>query len=1179
MAVEEATEAERRIAMQHLVRNILIVLLVLSVCVASIFPASENLRRGKDLAGGVSLIYEVDLEPGDDSSEVIGNMIEVLKERVDPEGLFEISFVQQGRDRIEVTMPLPTEEVKRLRAEFEGELAELGLRSISERELERVLRSDAEVRARDIEALTGDDETLRSLVEAAAEAFDAAQEARRLYEQAVERGAAEEEQQVLLRSAGSAQIAYEEARDAALAASVDVEEVERALNLSSEGRRIRNDETGEVTELPSARALAIQRLKTNHPMAAEKIDRVVEAHDRYLANRRGLDDPNDLKRLLRGAGVLDFRIAVTTEEGHPELERLREDLLEKGPRLARASDARWFPIEDPSTWYETVQQAEALAANPEAYFAARGLIGAERDGVYYLLLYDAPGLALTETMGEWSVTDAFATTDQFGRPAIGFRMDAQGGRLLGDLTGANLGNPMAVLLDGKVYTAPTLQGRITRQGQITGNFPQREINYIKRTLAAGSLQARLSENPISEEVLGPELGADNLRKGFTSAVIALIAVAAFMLLYYFGSGGIAVFALLCNAVIILGAMSLNRAAFTLPGIAGIVLTFGMAVDANVLIYERIREELEAGLDLKTSVRLGYQKVLSTIVDANVTNLIICFVLYYTATVEIRGFAITLGIGIVATLFSALFVTRIIFTVLVEVMEVRRFPQLPTVVPALQRALTPRIDWLRGRPLFLVFSAILLSIGFGMIFMQRGELLGHQFRGGTQVEITLRESEEAGGSLLKTRQDVVDRLQAHIEQLEAPTEERDQSLINLSRAEVLPMSPEADGVTAGAFRIRTTVQDSELVRETIVAALGDWLDIRPALEFDGSDQPLDVAPVRPILSSSLGESIGRGDVDIPVEEHLGGVAIVLDNLEPPVPAEGLRTRIDQLAQQAVFEDAARHSRELIVIEGTGEAVRAAVVVASDEAISVFDDEERWRNEVAAPEWRLVQEALTDTTTLAGTQSFSGQIAATFRARAIVAVLMSFLGILIYIWVRFGSLRYSLAAIAALAHDVIAVVGLIALAEILYESAPQLAGKLLIEPFKIDLGLIAALLTIIGYSLNDTIVILDRIRENRGKLAYASREVVNSSINQCMSRTLMTSTTTLLAVLIMYIFGGEGIRSFTYALLCGVLVGTYSTVAVAAPLVWTRRIPKAAQKPERTPVRGPEPLPGTDPDRPA
>jgi len=1159
--------------MQHLVRNILIVLVVLGVCGVSIFPPSEKLRRGKDLAGGVSLIYEVDLQPGDDSDEVIGNMIEVLKERVDPEGLFEISFVQQGRDRVEVTMPLPTEEVKRLRSEYEAELAELAEHSISERELERVLRSDESVRERDIQALVGGNETLLELVQAAAEAFDAAQEARRLYDQAVQDGASAEEQEVLLRAAGSAQIAYEESRDAALAASVDADEVERALNLSGEGRTIRDDETGEVAQLPSPRALAIQRLKASHPTAAEQIDEVVAAHDRFLANRRGLDDPNDLKRLLRGAGVLNFRIAVTTERGHPELERLREDLQEKGPRLSRASDARWFPIEDPSTWYETVQQARSMAANPSGYFAARGLIGAERDGVYYLLLYDTPGLAITETMGEWSVSDAFITQDQFGRPAIGFRMDAQGARLLGDLTGANLGEPMAVMLDGKVYTAPTLQGRITRQGQITGNFPQRELNYIKRTLAAGSLQARLGEEPISQEVLGPELGADNLRKGFTSTVIALIAVAAFMTLYYFSSGAIAVFALLCNAIIILGAMSLNRAAFTLPGIAGIVLTFGMAVDANVLIYERIREELEAGADLKTAVRLGYQKVLSTIVDANVTNLIVCFVLYYTATVEIRGFAITLGIGIVATLFSALFVTRLIFTILVEGLGVKSMPQLPTLWRGLQKFLTPNIDWLRGRPAFLVISAILLSIGFGMIFIQRDEMLGHQFRGGTQVEVDMAITDE-GDRLTVTRQDVVDRLQQHIDELEPESVELEQALTDLSRAEVLPMSPEADGVTASAFRIRTTVQDSELVRETIVAALGDWLDVRPALEFEGAGEPLDLAPVRPILSADLGESIGRADVSIPVDEYLGGVAIVLDNIEPPAPAEGMRTRIQQLAQQSVFADAARHSRELLIIEGTEQGVRSAVLLAADDAISVFDDEERWRNEVAAPEWRLVQEALTNTTTLAGGQSFSGQIAATFRARAIVAVLLSFMGILIYVWVRFGSLRYSLAAIAAIAHDVIAVVGLIALAEIFYEAAPQLAGKLLIEPFKIDLGLIAALLTIIGYSLNDTIVILDRIRENRGKLAYASREVVNTSINQCMSRTLMTSSTTLVAVAIMYVFGGEGIRSFTYALLCGVVVGTYSTIAIASPLVWTKRIPKSAQKPQRTPVRGPEPLPGSD-----
>ncbi len=243
----------------------------------------------------------------------------------------------------------------------------------------------------------------------------------------------------------------------------------------------------------------------------------------------------------------------------------------------------------------------------------------------------------------------------------------------------------------------------------------------------------------------------------------------------------------------------------------------------------------------------------------------------------------------------------------------------------------------------------------------------------------------------------------------------------------------------------------------------------------------------------------------------------------------------------------------MLEGTNDEVRDAVILVADEDLNYFENESVWRADMQDLEWRLTRDALTEVTTLASVQSFSSIVASDFQGKAIVSVVLSLMLILIYIWVRFGNVRYSFAAIVALFHDVLTVVGLIALAEIIYdhESLQPVANSLLLEPFKIDLNLVAALLTIIGYSLNDTIIIMDRIRENRGKLSYASKEVVNLSINQTISRTIVTSGTTLLAVGILYIFGGEGVHGFAFALLMGVLIGTYSSVAVAAPLVWSRK----------------------------
>ncbi|RMH26851.1 MAG: protein translocase subunit SecD [Planctomycetota bacterium] len=1144
--------------MQHLVRNTLIVILILALCGVSIFPPEKTLRRGRDLAGGVSLIYSVEVAPGEDESQVIDSTIEVLKERVDPNGLFEISFVRQGRNRIEVTMPLPTDRVRQLRETFEAELARLDDLAITSDDLDRALRMAPDDRAREIERLAGGDEQRLALLTAAAEAQDAARQARAAYEEAVESGAEQAVLEELLSAAGAAVAAADEARDAVLAAAVDPADVRLALELSDQEKKI-PDGQGGVTVVPSPRDRALERLKTDHPAAAEQIDRVVRAFEAYRAESRGLDDPADLIRLLQGAGVLTFRIAVSPDE-IPNEQEMRAVLAEQGPRASTGQPMRWFEIDDISTWYSSADQQRALEADPAGYFRGRELIGAERDGVYYLLLHDDPSLRMTPAEGNWSIASAFRTVDELGRPAVGFQMDAVGANLLGRLTGANIDKPMAVLLDDKVYSAPNLLGRISSNGIIQGEFSSQEITYLVRTLNAGSLQAKLSPQPLSMNVIGPQLGADNVRQGFTASVVALVAVAAFMVFYYFGSGLIAVIALLSNAVIILGIMALARAAFTLPGIAGVVLTFGMAVDANVLIYERIREELDAGADLRTAVRLGYQKVVSTIMDANITNLIVCGVLYAVATQEVKGFAVTLGIGIVATLFSALFITRLVFTLLLEKVGVRRMPQLPMVVPAIQRLLSPNVNWLRLRPAFLVISTAYVGLGLFMIYHQREEMLDTEFRGGTAITVRLKAEDPDGPGgrpptqLVRARQEIEDLIHPIGESADPGS-----PLAPLRNAEIIPVNPQADGVTSDQFIIKTTATEQRAVVDSIVRSLADLIDTRPPLRFDGMDaEDLAQAPVYRIVDGRLGENIGRPEVRTDVADFVGGVAIVFGNLDPPPTLQNIERRLEQMRAQADFADLLGRPNRVIVIDGSPERVQTAAVVVLDPEVTLFDDPGRWRTEVAEPEWRLARAALTETTTLAGVQSFSPAIAQTFKAKAVVAVLLSFLGIGLYIWIRFGSLRYSLAAVVALVHDVLTTVGLIAIAEVIYEQAPGLAAALLIEPFKINLGLIAALLTIIGYSLNDTIVILDRIRENRGKLAYASASVVNTSINQTISRTVITSGTTLIAVLIMYMLGGPGIRDFTYALICGVVVGTYSSIAVAAPLVYSKKKPPMAHR---------------------
>lgn len=1145
--------------MGKLIVRVILVAGVIAFFAGAFQPPEKKLRLGKDLSGGVSLIYAVNIRPSD-GPDALDRVMQVLKDRVDPTNSLDITFVAQGRDRIEVTMPAPSKKVKALKAAYEAQLDAIQAAEIRPDELERAMRLSPEERETEFKRLASGDQARMDLLKEAADAFDDARSLREAYDIQRRAGLVDEDALGDIRKQiVDAELLYDQKRKDVLGTSLKAEDVRWALSQSDRVIRKLDSKTGEAAELPSPRQRAIQRLREQAPGATEQLDKVIAAYEAYASERTSLDDPEDLKRLLRGAGVLDFRITVDPG-AHPEEDRLRRELQEKGPRNARASDARWFKINNIESWYDSVQQLEALSRAPAAFFSSRNYVVEEFDGEYYMLCWDTHGNRLLGSQGNWEVATASQGSDQLGRPAINFIMNARGAKLLGELTRPHVGDRMAVLLDDQVYTAPVLRSKISRTGQISGDFSQDEIRYIVQVLVAGSLQSKLSPEPISQSTIGPDLGLDNLRSGLKAGLWALVAVSAFMIVYYFVSGGIAVIALGCNAVLILGAMALNHAAFTLPGIAGIILTFGMAVDANVLIYERIREELRGGADARAAVRIGYQRALSSIVDGNVTNLIVCVVLGYTGTQEIKGFAITLGIGVVATLFAALVVSRLIFTVLLEVFGWRRISMLPMALPFIERALRPKINWLRLRWVFVAVSTVYVTFGLFMVALRGNHMLDNEFRGGTQVTIQFKHTPDGSGRLTMTRREVQDRV------MEIADQADDESVLKILRtADVLPVDPQADGITSDRFKIKTVIEDQNVVKAAITSHFADMLEEKAALAFKGYEggdvlPPLRDAPVYRVLTGNLGEVIDRPEYRNDVSAYIGGVAILLDQIhlkgeglsKRPTLA-GIKVRLDKLRRQPEYSDTLTRQRDVLVLEGTRDAVQTAVILVRDENLTFLDDEQTWDTEVATREWKLTATALTQLTTLAEVQNFSATIAQTFRARAIVAVVLSFILISIYIWVRFGSMRYSLAAIIALLHDVLTAIGLIALAEIVYDNpATQgIAQSLGILPFKIDLSLIAAILTIVGYSLNDTIIIMDRIRENRGKLPYASGTTINSAINQTISRTIITSGTTFIATLILYIYGGEGVRAFSYALLIGVAVGTYSSIAVAAPLVWSRK----------------------------
>jgi SecD/SecF fusion protein len=1192
------------------------ILLVVGGCLLSVFPPQERIRLGRDLRGGVSLVYHVNVDPDDpDPQNTLEQVIAVLKQRVNPQGVLDISFSIVGRDRIEVVMPLPGERVLALRREYEdARQALLAAGRVPPGDLRRALEAGNASQRFGAQGERG--ARIRDLQDA----FDAYQSAVAALEQARREGRQGAELNALADAQASTGIIFEDLQALVLGMNLDAARVERALRLSTTPQPVLDESgkprldpaTGEPLKGPSPRDLELQSIKGDFADLSGPVDTLVTTWEAYAAQRTGFDDPEDLMRLLRGAGVLEFRIAVRA--GDPKgvnPEDLRRQLRERGPTGTDSTVARWFRINDLKQWYDSPEELQSLQADPIAFFVGNfDLVAAERDGEHFLLLYVVESRSLThEADRAWSVTGTALTVDNFGRNAVRFDLDETGGLLMRRLTANHINEPMAIVLDGEVYSAPRIQDAIGKSGIITGTFSEAELNYLIRVLAAGSLQARLTPDPIAMNTLGPSIGRDNLNRGLEACLIAIVAVALFMVAYYFFAGLVANAALLSNGIMIFGVMAMIDGTFTLPGLAGIALTMGMAVDANVLIYERIREELRTGeVDLRGAIKLGYARALSTILDANITTLVVGGVLYATATTEVRGFALTLCLGICATLFSALFMTRVFYLYYTEVGRARRLRMLPSVIPAVQRALEPRIDWMRLRMLFIPLSLVAVAASGALVAVRGVDIFDTEFRGG--VAVTMRTRALAAGEpgvegetrLLLPHVGpggVETRVQGLAGLLEpgGDPQDRNRLLAALHAAGVLDRGPQelppadrydtdpqllaakrilrsmgsASVLTVGRtrtiqgsvhgerFQIKVAapreVEEEKAISDVVVAAIvsefGGELDVTGPLDFRGAGEGRHAGYTYPVTEPSLGRNINRPRHTDPVEEYLGGVALVIEEIDPPTSPDGVARRIERMRAQPDF--AALVARKVGVF-GLDPAdplnpdlgYRSVAVCVLDPALAYGRvDLELWDSQLAAAEWGLVSSALQRQTSLEEVRSFSSAVAATLSAQAVVAVFLSLLGILIYIWIRFGSVRYSLAAIIALIHDVAIALGLLALTGWLAR-VPAFAA-LGIGQFRINLEVIAALLTIIGYSINDTIVILDRIRENRGKLPIPTADIVNRAINQTMSRTVLTAGTTIMALLVMYIAGGPGLRPFSFVMLGGLISGTYSSVAIAAPLV--------------------------------
>ncbi len=1049
-----------------------------------------NLKPGIDMVGGTSLLYEIKQPigyrppPGRTLAE---DVMESLKKRVDPNGLRNLIWRPQGENRLEIQIPASkrSEEASKARdayANARRALEQTNVRSGEVVAAVEELKGDAQTQR--LKQLAADDPKRLQLFAELTNAWHMIQSAHARQDAAAEAAA----------TAG-----YEKLKDQIEQTNVEVPALEEILD----------DE-------PAPRTAKLDELKkdaADYPARVAAINLFVTAYDQYSKVKGSIDDAAALKQMLRGSGVLEFHIVATADSGFPISQRevLVQRLHDKGPRVEAGDQVQWFQVDHPDA-----------GKNYEQW-----------NGKPYDLAWITPDKSMTNGPGidHWSLQEATRTQDPSRGAAVRFVFDAVGGKYFGDLTGNNKNHELAAILDGKIISEANIESRIGQEGILTGGgeggFDDAELAYLISTLNAGSLPAQLEDEPISERTVGPQLGEDNLKAGLLACGFGLAIVAVFLISYYYVAGVVATFAVFMNVALILGILAAFNATFTLPGIAGIVLTIGAAVDANVLIFERLREEQHRGLSLRMAMRNAYAQAASAIIDSNATTVITSIILIWLGSEEVKGFGLTLLIGLVSSLFTALFVTRTIFNVMIDRFNVRNLSSLPLTFPKWDRLLKPDIDWMKFVPFFVTLSAVLIVSGLTAFVVEAShhELLDIDFSSGTQVQFELKD------------QDAM-----NIAQLRAlfTSAHEDAALPSVSIQSV-----NNDNKT---YEIITPNQHPSDVREAVLRVVGSRIKTDLPSKFDHVGEPLENlvgSTIVPIMKLPL---VINGYTVDQAETYLGGAAIVLNNLNPPLKTGEIRDRIDRQRLQSQAEAETRyHDFTVVAPAGPDTPASTAIVLTADPTLPYDKDEAKWREDLVQPMWNLLNESLNKQAQLQKVNNFDAQVAADTQEAALMSLVLSSLVIMGYIWFRFGNLKYGTATVLAMIHDTALVVGAIGLSHWLVEFAPGLAKVLLVEPFRVNLTIVAAVLTIMSYSMIDTIVVFDRIRENRGKFGHLSRKIINDSINQTLSRTLLTCGTTIVTVAGMYVVGGPGIHGFTFVLLVGILVGTYSSIAIAAPIL--------------------------------
>ena len=749
----------------------------------------------------------------------------------------------------------------------------------------------------------------------------------------------------------------------------------------------------------------------------------------------GIKEPERVRKLLQGSANLEFWETYTLNEVYPTLQAL-DSRLAKGdaadttatdstkaekapatkgtaaqhPLLAKLAQIQGmapngcvvgYAVATDTAAINAMMQSEAAkAVLPADLRLAWGVKSAEGMKGNVFELYALRAVNGQPSMSGDVIADAKDDFDQNHQPIVSMTMTTNGARDWASLTKKNLKKCVAIVLDGYVYSAPVVQSEITGgNSQISGHFTTDDTRDLANVLKSGKMPA--PTKIVQEETVGPSLGAASIQAGFTACVVAFVLLMIFMCLFYgFVPGMVANCALLLNFFFTFGILISFQAALTMSGIAGMVLSLGMAVDANVLIYERTKEELRKGKNIRTALTDGYGNAFSAIFDSNLTSIITAVILYNFGTGPIRGFAMTLGIGIVASFFTAVWVTRMVY----EHFQDRDKWMNLTFTTALSRNFlsNTNVNFMKmgKRSILMFIAAAVVCLGF---LFTRGLSTGIDFTGGRNYVI---EFEQKGVTPEQVREAVANKVHAK--------------------------DPEA---IVSAIAITTT--SNEAVRLTTNYRIDDDSE-----------------------------------------------------------------SIDQEVERFIYD-----------------ALHEANLIKADYATFIDRDNHAGGSIISA-------------------QKVGPTVAADMTRDAIIAVVLSLAAIFIYILVRFRNIAFSVGSVVALFFDTILVMGVF-----------SICWGWIGFSLEVDQTFIGAILTVIGYSINDKVVVFDRMRENLQ--LYPTRDhftLFNESLNSTLTRTVMTSATTLLVLLCIFILGGDSIRAFAFAMILGVIFGTLSSIFLAAPIAF-------------------------------